>query len=242
MAVLAMDTTTMATPRADGDREALRILLIARAEMVTLRTARTNRLHALLLAGDDRDREMARGKFTDTRLATLSRRRLASNATREHRIRHAEIRRLATALRLLHDDLRANRAELLEIVDDLAPGLLQRPGIGPVSAAQALVSFSHVGRVRDEAAFARLAGTSPIPASSGCTVRYRLNRGGDRALNRAVYTIAIIRMRCCERTRAYVVRRRAEGKSTAEICRCLKRYITRELFRALTAAELAGTG
>jgi transposase len=87
--------------------------------------------------------------------------------------------------------------------------------MGPISAAQAVVSYSHSGRVRSEAAFAALAGTSPLPASSGRTVRHRLNRGGDRALNRAVHTIALTRMRSCARTRSYVVRRIAEGKTPA---------------------------
>ena len=73
-----------------------------------------------------------------------------------------------------------------------------------------------------------------MPASSGQTVRHRLNRGGDRALNRAMHTIALTRMRCCPRTRAYVARRTAEGKTTREIRRCLKRYIARELYRQLT--------
>ena len=98
------------------------------------------------------------------------------------------------------------------------------------------MSFSHPGRCRNEAAFAALAGTSPLPASSGRTVRHRLNRGSDRALNRAVHTIALTRMRSCRRTRAYIARRSAEGKSSREIRRCLKRYITRELYRTLTAA------
>jgi transposase len=105
-------------------------------------------------------------------------------------------------------------------------------GIGPVTAAQAIVSFSHTGRCRSDAAFARLAGTSPIEASSGQTTRQRLNRGGDRALNRAIHTIAMARMRDCPRT--YVTRRTAQGLSTREIRRCLKRYITRELYRTLT--------
>jgi transposase len=96
------------------------------------------------------------------------------------------------------------------------------------------VSFSHPGRCRNEAAFAALAGTSPIPASSGHTMRHRLNRGGDRALNRAIHTIALTRARCCPTTRAYITRRRAEGKTDREIRRCLKRYITRQLYRALT--------
>ncbi len=97
------------------------------------------------------------------------------------------------------------------------------------------MSFSHPGRCRHEAAFAALAGTSPLPASSGRTVRHRLNRGGDRALNAAVHTIALTRMRSCPRTRAYITRRTAQGKTTREIRRCLKRYIARELYRTLTA-------
>jgi transposase len=112
--------------------------------------------------------------------------------------------------------------------------LTDRRGVGPVSAAQVIVSFSHPGRCRSDAAFAALAGTSPLEASSGRTVRHRLNRGGDRALNCAVHTIALTRMRCCERTQAYVARRTAQGKTLREIRRCLKRYITRELYRALT--------
>lgn len=125
-------------------------------------------------------------------------------------------------------------ARLLTIVEDIAPGLTSRYGVGPVSAAQAIVSFSHPGRCRSEAAFATLAGTSPVPASSGQTIRHRLNRGGDRALNRAIHAIALVRMRSCPRTRAYIARRTAEGKTAREIRRCLKRYIARELYRQLT--------
>jgi transposase len=142
-------------------------------------------------------------------------------------VRHGELRRLAVAVREGGRALQTNRAQLHAIVDDLAPGLTDRRGIGPVSAAQAIVSFSHPGRCRSDTAFAALAGTSPLAASSGRTVRHRLNRGGDRALNRAAHTIAMTRMRCCERTRAYVARRTAQGKTTREIRRCLKRYITR---------------
>ena len=102
------------------------------------------------------------------------------------------------------------------------------------SSTNASERYSHPGRCRSEAAFAALRGTSPIPASSGKTVRHRLNRGGDRALNRAIHAIAVVRMRSCPRTRAYVARRTAEGKTTREIRRCLKRYIARELYRHLT--------
>lgn len=237
LAVLRCDLDRLATPRADGDREALRILLGARAEMTGTSTAQASRLHALLLCGDDRDRDLARGKFTRERLAALARRRSPAGASREAATRQGEIRRLAVSLRTLGDELTANRRAIATLVDHIAAGLTRRRGIGPITAAQALVSYSHPGRVRDDAAFASLAGTAPLPATSGLrTARHRLNRGGDRALNRAIHTIALTRMRCCERTRAYVARRRAEGKTDREIRRCLKRYITRELYRALTAA------
>ena len=120
-------------------------------------------------------------------------------------------------------------------MDQIAPGLTQRRGIGAVTAAQAIVSFSHPGRCRSDAAFAALSGTSPLQASSGKTVRHRLNRGGDRA-HSAIHTIAVTRMRCCPTTKNYVARRTAEGKSSREIRRCLKRYIARELYRTLNAS------
>ncbi len=181
-------------------------------------------------------RQSARGPLTAAALAGLLRRRLAPGASRESAIRHAEIRRLTAALQGAERQLRDNRKQLRALVDEVAPGLTARYGIGPVSAAQAIVSFSHPGRCRDEAAFAALAGTSPLPASSGRITRHRLNRGGDRALNRAIHTIALTRIRSCSRTRAYAERRNAEGKTPREIRRCVKRYIARELYRALTQA------
>ena len=96
-----------------------------------------------------------------------------------------------------------------------------------------LTAWSHPGRCRNDAAFAMLAGAAPIPASSGKTVRYRLNRSGDRQLNRALHTIALSRLRYDRRTRAYADRRRAQGKTDREIRRCLKRYIARQLYRQL---------
>jgi transposase len=236
LAALRLDADRLPTPRADGDREALRILLGARQELTTASTAQTNRLRALLLAGDDTDRHAARGPLTDATLAGLARRRLPQQASREQAVRHAEIRRLALALREAGRAIKTNRAQLQTIVNDIAPGLTDRRGIGPVSAAQAIVSFSHPGRCRNDAAFAALGGVSPLQASSGRTVRHRLNRGGDRALNRALHTIATARMRCCPTTQAYIARRSAEGKTDREIRRCLKRYIARQLHRTLTTA------
>jgi len=233
LAALRLDTSRVAVPRADGDREALRILLVARQEITVAATAQASRLRALLLAGDDADRRAARKTLSKTALAALAGRGLPAQASREQVVRQAEIRRLALALGEARCQLKDNRSQLLAIADDIAPGLTSRYGVGPVSAAQAIVSFSHPGRCRSEAAFAALGGTSPIPASSGQTIRHRLNRGGDRALNRAIHAIALVRMRSCPRTRVYIARRTAEGKTRREIRRCLKRYIARELYRQL---------
>jgi transposase len=238
---IGLDAAKLPTPRADGDREALRILLCARQELTTTSTGQINRLRALLRDGDDTDRRVARARFTDTVLANVARRRLPAHASRDQAVRHAEIRRLAVALRSAARALKANRDQLATIINDLAPGLTDQPGIGPVSAAQAIVSFSHPGRCRNDVAFAKLAGTSPLEASSGQTTRHRLNRRGDRALNKAIHTIARTRMRSDPTTKAYVARRRAEGKSKREIRRCLKRYIARQLFRALTTAMIPNT-
>jgi transposase len=123
--------------------------------------------------------------------------------------------------------------QLHALVDGLTPGLLNEPGVGPVTAAQLICSYSHKGRVRSAAAFAALAGTTPIPASSGNVVRHRLNRFGDRALNGAVHTVVLTRMRCDETTKAYVAKRTAEGQSTREVRRSLKRYIARRLYKKL---------
>jgi transposase len=234
MAVLALPADRLANPRADGDREALRILLCCRDQLTGVKTIQANQLHALLLAGDDADRQLGRGAFNQATLARIARRRPSRDADRAQAVHRAECRRLAIADRELDRQLGANSKQLAGIVEDMAPGITTRPGVGPVTAAIAIVAFSHPGRLRNDAAFAALAGTCPIPASSGQTKRKRLNRGGDRTLNRAIHTIARNRLINDQQTRTYAQRRRAEGLTDREIIRCLKRYITRQLYRQLT--------
>ena len=113
--------------------------------------------------------------------------------------------------------------------------------MGAVNAATLLTVWSHPGRIRSEAAFAAIAGTSPLPASSGKTTRHRLNRGGDRRLNRALHTILLTRMRTDPRTRAYVERRTAQGRTLKEIRRSLKRYLARQLYRILNNPPATAT-
>ena len=163
----------------DGDREALRILLGARRDLTTAKSRSINRLRALLLTGSDTDRALSRGVLTADRLAAIACRRGGQHETREHAVRRAEVRRLALAIRGINRELADTKRQLAELVTHLAPRLLAKLGVGPVSAAQAIVSWSHPGRCRDDAAYAALAGASPIPASSGRIVRHRLNRGGD---------------------------------------------------------------
>lgn len=146
------------------------------------------------------------------------------------------LRRKANAIIQLDQQIRDNGKSLTTIVQDAAPQLLKQVGVGPVVAAQLIVSYSHHGRCRDEAAFAALAGASPVPASSGRIVRHRLNRGGDRQLNRALHTVAVTRAQWDERTQDYI-RRRSGSLTAKEIRRMLKRYIAREMFKILRTIE-----
>jgi transposase len=131
LAALRMDANRLPVPRADGDREALRILLVARLELAVACTAQGGRLRALLLAGDDADRRAARKTLSKTALAGLAGRGLPAGASREHAVRHAEIGRLALALGQARLQLTDNRAQLLAIAGDIAPGLTSRFGVGP---------------------------------------------------------------------------------------------------------------
>ena len=149
-----------------------------------------------------------------------------------HTARPAAARR---RIQLLDREERALKREIAALVAELAPCLLDQPGVGPITAAQLLSSWSHRGRLRSEACFARLAGASPIPASSGRHIRHRLDRGGDRQLNRAPHTIIISRRKHHQPTTAYIERRLEDGKNTREAIRCLKHYLARSLFRLMEA-------
>jgi transposase len=128
---------------------------------------------------------------------------------------------------------------LVPLVADYAPELLARPGVGPHSAALLLIAAGdHPDRLRNEAAWAHLCGTAPIPASSGKITRYRLNAGGDRQANHALWRIVMSRMTFDPRTRQYVQRRLGEGKSKLEIIRCLKRYVAREVYPLLMFVDV----
>jgi transposase len=170
-----------------------------------------------------------RGRNTASQVHYCARLRARPTSSLEHQATVGALRVTAAPIQLLQAEADQLQAELTTLVGAMAPWLLEVPGVGPLSAAQVLVSWSHAGRLRSEAAFAALAGTNPIPASSGQVTRYRLNRSGDRQLNRALHTIMLVRLRIDPDTRAYGARRTAEGKSRRDTKRCLRRVIARQL-------------
>jgi transposase len=223
----------LSEPRSRGDREAIRVLLTTRAQAVEFRTRAICALHALVTSAPDRLRERLRTLPPSELLATCAALRGSASQNCEEFATTMAMR--TTARRALACQCEAAELEtqLAALVRRVAPSLLDRVGVGPVVAGQIITSWSHRGRLRSEAAFARLAGVAPIEASSGTITRHRLNRCGDRQLNRALHTIVLVRMRQDETTKAYLKRRLAEGKTLREIKRCLKRYIARQLFRHL---------
>ena len=220
--------------RADGDREALRLLMIDRDNAVqSAKTARTA-LAAVLVTAPAELREHIRPLPRERRAKACAALTCPAGADRQTRVLHQALARLGQRIAALAEVAAELEEQITEIVEDMAPGLVAAEyGLGYLSAAQILLSWSHTGRIRTEQAFAMLSGTAPVPVSSGRTDRHRLNRLGDRQLNRAIHTIAVTRMRCHPGTRAYVQRRRAEGKTDREIRRCIKRYLARHLYRTL---------
>lgn len=231
-AVLPLEPDQLRRPRStDSTRAALRILVTAREPMTTERTATVNALTALLrVAGLGID---ARKPLTAKQISEVARWRtriedLAAVVARSEAVR------LAKRVVDLHEELLANHAHMVGLIrNSPAAELLDKTGVGPVTAAVVYTAWSHAGRGRSEAAFAALAGVNPFPASSGNLSRHRLNRGGDRRLNRALHMAVLTRMTHDPDIRAYVERRRAEGRTTKEIRRCLKRYLARQLYRTL---------
>ena len=222
-----------ARPRAGGEREALRALSAAREGAVTARRAGLCQLRGLLVSAPEPLRAELRSLPRAQLLRKLAAVRPEGRQDPELRGTLLALRALARRVKALTGEERELAREIETLTRRLAPQLLEQPGIGPLAAAQVLISWSHPGRITSEAAFARLAGVAPIPASSGQTVRYRLDRGGDRRLNRALHMILVTRRRSHPETIAYIERRIQEGKSRREATRCLKRYLARNLYRLL---------
>jgi transposase len=220
-----------------GPVEAIRAMRVARAGAVKARTAALNQLHGLLTSAP----ETLRGELTALPITALVATCAALTVDEAHltdpiHATRAALRAVATRIQALTAEITQADKRLGPVVTRTAPRLSALSGVGPEVAGQLLATAGdNPDRLRSEAALAHLCGAAPIPASSGRTNRHRLNRGGDRAANRALYTIALCRMRTDARTQAYVQRRTKQGRTKKEIMRCLKRYLVREVHAALLA-------
>jgi transposase len=226
----------LSTPRAGGARLALRALLVAQRSSVAERTRLLNQLQALTTTAPVALRERigpGDGKQLAARLVKL---RAAASAPTSERVVFEVLRDLARRARALDTEIDRYQRELTQLIRSLDPTLLDERGIGPISAAKLLVCDPQ--RFKSESAFARCNGTAPKPASSGQTIRHRLSRGGDRQANNALHTIARSRARHHPQTRAYLERRRAEGKTDREAMRALKRHLSRHLYKRLITIPL----
>lgn len=236
-AVLAGRATGIPKSR-DGLAEAVRVLRVARRSAVKARTQAINQIRGLLVSAPAELREQVAGLDRAALIKTLARLRPGGDLSAPTAATRAALRRLARRHQAMDTEITDLDAELGPLTRQAAPALLELFGVGPETAGQLLATAGdNPERMRSEAAFAHLAGAAPIPASSGRTHRHRLNRGGDRAANNALHTIVLVRMRHDPRTRAYVQRRTKEGLSKKEIMRCLKRFVAREAYHALTSRQ-----
>jgi transposase len=220
-------------PRAEGQRDVLAALYAVRRSALKAAVDAERQLLALANTAPESLAVKVRDRSTYMTVKTCATWRPTAHHDPAQRGIALAMHTLAQRITVLRAEVTALEREILAAVKAMRPDVLEIAGVGPIVAAVVLCAWSHPGRVRSDAAFAMLAGTAPIPASSGQTVRHRLNRQGDRQLNWAIHVTCCHRMRTDARTRRYVERRRAEGKTDREIRRCLKRYITRELFNAL---------
>lgn len=223
----------------DGIREAIRVHTIARAGAVRARTAAVNELKAFIVTADEQLRSELRGLRTNKIVDRCSRFRDSTKRPVDGRCTRNAMRALARRIQHLDAEIAEHNTEMKTLIDRAAPQLIAERGVGYVTAAAFYLAWSHPGRCHNEAAFARLGGTAPIEVTSGQKQdRHRLNRGGDRQLNRALYFVAVTRQRCCPETKDYMARRTSEGKTEREATRCLKRFIARRVWRLLEHPEL----
>jgi transposase len=226
----ALASTARALPRSGERRSAVDVRRIA---IVQLRSVIVTAPESLR----DELRRLPLGEL----LRRCSRFRRSSSRTPDQLATILVLRSLAQRIQAATREASELEHEILAHVRALVPELLDEPGVGPIVAAQLIVTWSHRGRVTSEAAFARLAGVAPLPASSGLTTRHRLSRGGDRQLNRALHTVILHRRQHDAATKDYIARRITEGKTTRDAVRLLKRYLARHLYRVMQNASPAMT-
>jgi transposase len=233
-AVLAGQATTIPKTRS-GIVEAIRVLRVARSGAIKARTQAANQLRDLLVTAPDELRAQLSPPSTAKRVARLAAQQPAAGGDPASATRRA-LWHLARRCQTLTAEIQTLNVDLAALTRRAAPRLLARPGVGVETAGALLVTAGdNPDRLGSDAALAALCGASPVQASSGKTTRHRLNRGGDRQANNALWVISLTRLRIDPATRAYAQRRTTQGKTTKEIMRCLKRHLTRELFPLLKA-------
>lgn len=231
----ALAGTDTVTPKASiGRVEALRVTAAARRLAVKARSEAIQQIKSLLVTAPEQIRADYRGLGTTRLVARLAGLRDRAGDDVVAAATRTALKQIATRYQQLDAEIESHNTDLVRLVNEVNPAILQVNGIGVVTAAQLLATAGdNPQRITGEAAFALICGAAPIPASSGKTTRYRLNRGGDRDANCALHHIAVVRLGKDPATRAYAARRTAEGKTKKEILRCLKRAIAREVFHLI---------
>ena len=218
----------------DGNVEAIRTLLVARRSASESRVKALNQIRQLVYTGPDELRE----RFVDVpswRLAEgVATLRVHADADPVRLAAKTALATLGRRAVALAAEVARLDSQITRLVLSVVPDLVELVGVGPHTAALLLVAAGdNAGRLGTEATWAKLCGVAPLAASSGKVTRYRLNRGGDRQANHALWTIVITRLACHPPTKAYMARRLAEGKTKREVIRVLKRYVAREVYRYL---------
>jgi len=227
-----------AVPKAgDASVEMVRAIRTAKVSAIKARTQTMNAVKALIVVAPDVIREQLRGLTAAALIRTCCGYRVDQVTDPTSAIKRA-LRSMCRRYAALDQEVRSLEKELDALTTKAVPGLCQLPGVGQDVASAILLAAGDGGaRLRSDAAFSMLCGSSPIPASPGIVRRHRLNRGGDRQANAALHRIVVVRLKYHQPTKDYVARRTAEGKSKKEIIRCLKRYVAREVFKTLTAPK-----
>ena len=218
----------------DGPVECLRMLLVVRRSATKARTQAANQIHSVTDGAPEQVKCRLRGLNLQAQVRVCARWRPGEAQTTVAYAKKA-LRHLARRYQALDTEIGELEADIRRLCARANPALLAAPGVGPDTASVLLVAAGdNPDRMKSERSFAALCGTSPVQASSGQRIRHRLNRGGNRQANSALWRIATTRMRTDAATQHYVKRRRAEGKKKPEIIRCLKRHIAREIYRLIT--------
>ena len=236
-AALSGEATT--TPKwRDGAVEQIRVLMIAHRSARMQRNQTLNQLRQIVFTGPDEVRARFKDRYKTGLVSEAAAMRPRKGSDPVTYTTHVVMRGLARRIRDLNDEMRTIDQALTELIGATAPSLLECYGVGVVTAATLLVTAGdNPDRLHSERSWAHLCGVSPVPTGSGKTSgRVRLSHGGDRHANAALYQIVLTRMSSDDETRNYVRRRRAEGLSTREIMRCLKRYVARQTFKHLPRA------